>query len=136
MRECRSLELMRSWHKNYGNTFQTILGRTLVLTIEPENMQAILSNKFNDFDLGHLRNKSLEPLLGTGIFTTDGEAWKHSRALVRPNFQRNLISDVEVYEKHVSKLIKCLPKDGSTVDLQELFFRMVGKTWSTNGDSS
>ncbi|RAO64659.1 uncharacterized protein BHQ10_000671 [Talaromyces amestolkiae] len=124
MRECRSLEMMRTWHQDYGNTFQTILGRTLIVTIEPENIRAILSRKFEDFDLGHFRNKSLEPLLGTGIFTSDGEAWKHSRALVRPNFQRNLVADVEVYEKHVSKLISCLPKDGSMVDLQDLFFRM------------
>jgi cytochrome P450 len=95
------------------------------MTIEPKNVQAILATKFKDFDLGHYRNKALRPLLGQGIFASDGEVWEHSRALVRPNFVRNQISDIDIYEKHVSKLIEHIPQDGSTVDLQELFFEMV-----------
>ena len=64
-------------------------------------------------------------LLGQGIFASDGPIWEHSRALVRPNFVRNQISDIKVYEKHVSNLIAKIPRDGSTVDLQTLFFQMV-----------
>ncbi|KAJ5549648.1 n-alkane-inducible cytochrome P450 [Penicillium frequentans] len=99
------------------------LGRTLVQTIEPKNVQAILAHKFKDFELGS-RNDALRPLLGEGIFASDGTVWEQSRALLRPNFVRNQISDIAVYEKHVSQLIKSIPADGSTVDLQDLFFRM------------
>lgn len=124
MKNYDSLELMRSWHHQYGSTFKTSLGRNVVITIEPKNVQAILALKFKDFELG-CRNKAVSPLLGQGIFASDGAIWEHSRALVRPNFVRNQIADLGVYEKHVSNLIDNIPLDGSTVDLQELFFRMV-----------
>ncbi|KAH8593613.1 n-alkane-inducible cytochrome P450 [Bisporella sp. PMI_857] len=124
-RENRFLELIRGWHLQYGKTYQTTIGgRTVIMTIEPKNVQAVLAVKFADFDLGHYRNKAVSPLLGRGIFATDGSAWEHSRALVRPNFVRNQIADMEIYESHVAKLIQHLPRDGSIVDMQELFFRM------------
>ncbi|KAJ6090417.1 hypothetical protein N7486_009232 [Penicillium sp. IBT 16267x] len=100
------------------------LGRTLVETIDPINVQTVLASKFKDFDLGS-RNDAFGPLLGQGIFASDGPAWEHSRALLRPNFVRNQVSDIAVYEKHVAQLIKKIPVDGSTVDLQDLFFQMV-----------
>ncbi|KAL2861950.1 cytochrome P450 [Aspergillus pseudodeflectus] len=124
MKKCESLELMRSWHHQNGTTFKTSLGRTVIITIDPKNVQAILALKFKDFDLGSPRNKALSPLLGRGIFTSDGQLWEHSRALLRPNFVRNQVADIDAYEKHVSNLIDNIPLDGSTVDLQELFFRM------------
>lgn len=43
--------------------------------------------------------------------------------MLRPNFVRTQIGDVEMFEKHVQHLIQAIPKDGSTVHLQELFFR-------------
>jgi cytochrome P450 len=128
MKKCESLELMRSWHHQHGTTFKTSLGRIVIITIEPRNVQAILALKFKDFDLGSPRNKAMSPLLGQGIFTSDGQLWEHSRALVRPNFVRNQVADIDVYEKHVSNLIDNIPLDGSTVDLQELFFQMVRPT--------
>ena len=108
----------------YGTTHTTsLLGSTLVMTIEPENIKAILANKFDDFGLG-TRLKTFSPLLTGGIFVNDGEPWKHSRALVRPAFTRNQVADLESFEFHTQKLIAKLPKDGSTVDLGPLFFRL------------
>lgn len=43
--------------------------------------------------------------------------------MLRPNFVRTQIGDVEMFEKHVQHLIQAIPRDGSTVDLQVLFFR-------------
>jgi hypothetical protein len=66
-----------------SNTFSTkSLGQKVILTIEPQNIKTILSLKFEDFGLGN-REETLGVLLGKGIFTTDGEAWAHSRAMVR-----------------------------------------------------
>jgi cytochrome P450 len=68
--------------------------------------------------------QALQPIFGHGIFTTDGKEWEASRALLRPNFARNQIADIETFEHHVSAMISWIPKDGSTVDLQELFFML------------
>lgn len=89
-------------------------------TCDPKNVQAILATQFNDFDLGDRKEA-----FGQGIFASDGRVWEHSRALLRPSFVRNQISDIAVYDKHVSQLIEHIPTDGSTVDLQILFLRMV-----------
>ncbi len=125
-RDHRFLELVRGWHLQYGRTHKTYLaGRQAIMTADPKNVQAILAIKFKDFDLGNVRNKAFQPLLGQGIFASDGHIWERSRSLIRPNFVRNMIADMDVYESHVAKLIGAIPKDGSTVDLQELFFRMV-----------
>jgi hypothetical protein len=38
-----------------------------------------------DRDLGPRRRKLLSPLVGKGIFTSDGEAWEHSRVSLHAN---------------------------------------------------
>ena len=93
-------------------------------TCEPEIVKAILSTKFNDFGLGARRKRLFFPFLGPGIFDTDGAAWEHSRALIRPNFIRSQVADLDTFEIHVSDLIDVIPKDGSTFDLQDLFFKL------------
>ncbi|PYH43214.1 cytochrome P450 [Aspergillus saccharolyticus JOP 1030-1] len=120
----KSTELVRSWHHRLGRTFTVHFGKGVVVqTCEPKNVQAVLATQFHDFDLGD-RKESYRPLLGEGIFAVDGKVWEHSRALLRPNFVRNQISDIAVYERHVLQLFKHIPSDGSTVDLQDLFLRM------------
>lgn len=58
----------------------------------------------------------------TGIFTTDGPEWAHSREMLRPNFVRSQVADLDMLERHTQALIRRIPRDGSTVDLGELFF--------------
>lgn len=52
-----------------------ILGSNFYQTFEPKNIQALLATQFSDFALGDLRRQAFFPLLGNGIFTTDGKAW-------------------------------------------------------------
>ena len=107
------------------NTLQfVLLGQTKIATIEPENVKSVLASEFRSYSLGDGRKKLLVPLLGEGIFTTDGAAWQHSREMLRPCFVRSkLVDDLEMFERHVEYLIQAIPRDGSCVDLQELFFQ-------------
>ncbi len=119
------LREVRARFATYGNTFQSnLLGSKAIATIEPENIKTMLSLKFKDFGLGERRKTAFVPLLGYGIFTTDGGAWQHSREMLRPNFTRSQVGDLETFERHVSRLIQTIPRDGSTIDLSELFFRL------------
>ncbi|KAG4419738.1 hypothetical protein IFR04_007145 [Cadophora malorum] len=107
-----------------GNTWSaTLMGRSFYNTIDPENVKAILATQFQDFGLGQ-RQESFGPLLGQGIFTTDGKQWEHSRALVRPNFTRSQVADLGTFETHIQQFISKIPRDGQTVDLQALFFKL------------
>lgn len=52
-----------------------ILGFTMVVTTEPENVKCVLASEFRSYSLGDARKRMLRPLLGEGIFTTDGKEW-------------------------------------------------------------
>lgn len=84
-----------------------------------------------DFQYGYgLRRQIFYPLLGDGIFTQDGAAWKHSRELLRPQFSRQQYQDLDMFREHVDNLIACIPKNRGPVDLQPLFFRFTLDTTS------
>jgi cytochrome P450 len=118
------LETMRQRYEVMGPTYTCgMLGGHFINTIDPENIQAVLAKNFKDFGLGQ-RKHTWGPLLGEGIFTTDGAHWEHSRAIVRPNFVKSQIVSLGMFEGHVQELIEKIPRDGSTVDLQTLFFNM------------
>nr|P16141.4 RecName: Full=Cytochrome P450 52A4; AltName: Full=Alkane-inducible P450-ALK3-A; AltName: Full=CYPLIIA4; AltName: Full=Cytochrome P450-CM2 [Candida maltosa]CAA39367.1 n-alkane inducible cytochrome P-450 [Candida maltosa] len=101
-----------------------IMGLNIIETTDPENVKAILATQFNDFSLG-TRHDFLYSLLGDGIFTLDGAGWKHSRAMLRPQFAREQVAHVKLLEPHVQVLFKHVRKSqGKTFDIQELFFRL------------
>jgi hypothetical protein len=60
-----------------------MLGRTFINTIDPEIVKTVLATSFKDFGLG-TRHRSFGPLLGHGIFTSDGALWEHSRVRFLP----------------------------------------------------
>lgn len=113
-------------HGKYGATFEMkALSRTQVQIAQPENIQAVAATQFSDFGVGPMRGNIGAPFLDRGIFTEDGEFWKHSRSLVRPTFNRTEIADLPSFERHVARFLHLIPKDGSTFDLQALAKRLV-----------
>ena len=125
LKEHRLLEFINGRYQRTQNTFHhKTLNVDMIHTIEPDNLKAVMATKFKDFSLPTRRKTAFIPLLGAGIFTSDGHAWQNSRELIRPNFVRSQVGDLETFEIHVAHLIKAIPKDGSTVDLQDLFFQL------------
>lgn len=118
-----TLQENRKRFQKLGNTFHNrIITSPFIATCEPENVKTILSLKFKDYSFGN-RQAAFGPLLGHGIFNADGERWANSRHLLRPNFARDQVADLEAFERHFKLMMNHLPRDGKTVDLQELFFR-------------
>lgn len=107
---------------------QYVFGEMIIQTNHPSNIQTVLAHKFEHFELGALRRANFFPLLGNGIFTTDGKDWAHGRALLRPQFAKNQFADLELEERHVQDIFKHL-KAGTNgwtdaVNLQPIFFRL------------
>ncbi|KAB8221050.1 cytochrome P450 [Aspergillus novoparasiticus] len=107
---------------------QNILGTWHHVTVDPKNMQAMLATQFKDFELGSSRLNLFGPVIGKGIFTTDGKEWQHSRSLLRPQFARGQVANLELEERHVQHLLDRLPVQHDSwtdvVDLGPLFFNL------------
>ncbi|KAL3496953.1 n-alkane-inducible cytochrome P450 [Aspergillus germanicus] len=123
LRQHKILERTSELFRVHGTTFTVKeLQRSAIVTIEPENIKTILSIKFKDYGISH-RLEAFRPLLGEGIFDTDGDHWAASRALIRPSFTRDQVADLTCLEELIQDIFALLPRDGKTVvDLQELFF--------------
>ncbi|PCG94378.1 Cytochrome P450, E-class, CYP52 [Penicillium occitanis (nom. inval.)] len=98
--------------------------RPVIRTTEPQNVQSVFSLDADSFGNRPLRHFAFSPLVGDGVMTLDGARHERARALIRPTFSKTHIENEEAYDLHVQKLIKLLPTDGSTVDLQPLFERL------------
>ncbi|KAL4941782.1 hypothetical protein BDV06DRAFT_235809 [Aspergillus oleicola] len=108
-------------YHGYGTTINTpIMALPPITTIEPENVKAVLSD-IQTFGLGWRRMQMLGPLSGHGIFTTEGNAWKRSRQLLRPNLTRGQAHNLPMFERHIQDLLNLIPRKGETVNLQSLF---------------
>lgn len=99
-------------HKVFSTEFFT--------TDDPENVKAVLATNFSAWSLGQQRIKEFSSFLGYGIFVNEGAAWKSSREMLRPCFERWQVADVDMLERHTQRLFDLVPKDGTTVDLQPL----------------
>jgi cytochrome P450 len=96
------------------------LGSRLIYTMEPENVKTIFATNFKDFGIPQTRKDALA-IFGPGIFSSDGHFWEASRALLRPNFVRNQVGDMEGLEKYVSSLIEKIPRNGEVVECRTCF---------------
>ncbi|KXT00375.1 hypothetical protein AC578_3335 [Pseudocercospora eumusae] len=101
--------------------------RQTVFTSDPENMKSVLT-RADDFVVEPSRLAAFEGLLGKGIFTSDGAFWQHSRNMLKPQFDKSQVTELEQFERHVAKLLALIPDAGSTIDLQPLFHRLTMDT--------
>ncbi|OBT41892.1 hypothetical protein VE00_07408 [Pseudogymnoascus sp. WSF 3629] len=96
--ESRLMELFLFHFRQTGWTLEQVFLRVPAFgTVDPANMEAILSSNFKDFGMG-LRREITFPMFGDGIFTQDGDAWKQSRDLLRPQFHFKKYADLDFLE--------------------------------------
>ncbi|KAF6231018.1 hypothetical protein HO173_010718 [Letharia columbiana] len=127
-RQKKLLSLFTEYFDQLGPTVElTILGGIGFATMDPENIEAVLSTHFEDFHLGP-RNKAMMAMIGEGIFTQDGPAWKHSRELLRRQFVRMQYQNLEGFREHVENLVDTVNNSPGIVDLQPYFYRLTLNT--------
>lgn len=101
-------------------------------TAEPDNIKAMLSGQgAKSFSIGQ-RSREFKPLLGVGIFTAEGEHWKHARGVLRPMFSREQLGRLKVIDDHAETLIRRIRQQcespGSVVDIGDLFQKLTMDT--------
>ena len=61
------------------------------------------------------------PLLGHGIFNTDGDPWKFHRSMSRPFFVRVRVQHFQIFDQHASDAVSQIRdrlKEGIPIDIQ------------------
>ncbi|KAF2000549.1 cytochrome P450 52A11 [Amniculicola lignicola CBS 123094] len=118
-------ELWLLMFSKYGKGRYTVeagSGERVILTAEPDNVKAVLATQFKDFGKGERFNKDWKFFLGNGIFTVDGARWHESRQLIRPQFIKDRLGDLDIFEEHVQILMKRLG-ESKEIDMLDMFFR-------------
>lgn len=106
----------------HGSTFcSRLFGRTEIFTTSPKNIESVHFKDFESFGVEDFRRKAITPLVGPGVVSADGDEWKIARKLITPAFAMPHGPDLRSFDVHISRLLKKLPLDGSTIDLQPLF---------------
>src|SRR5277367_2780086 len=112
----KNLETWQGWLKNDKNFGQTVegtpAGLRCIFTADPENIKAILATQFQDYGKGEPFHEDWNDFLGDGIFASDNQPWHDSRQLLRPQFIKDRVSDLEVFEEHVQILMKAVANGG------------------------
>ncbi|KAL7624685.1 hypothetical protein AAE478_006255 [Parahypoxylon ruwenzoriense] len=136
-RRIKSHTLLADWRRLYaelGHTFEHRMfpnPGVIIATDEPENVRAVLSARFDDWDIPATRIRAFLPVLGHhSIFTTNGDAWRRARAALRPAFVRDQIADLRCLDRHISRLVQRIPRDGTPFDLQAMFLLLTTDTIS------
>ncbi|KAI0919820.1 hypothetical protein AcW1_003029 [Taiwanofungus camphoratus] len=103
-----------------------LLWQDVIVTMDEKHIQFILATGFNNFWRGRLQKERLETFLGDGIFNRDDEEWRTHRALARPFFSRDRITDFEIFEKYTARtlsIVSSVSSSGQPVEVQDLFAR-------------
>lgn len=70
----------------------------------------------------------MKAMIGEGIFTQDGPAWKRSREILRHQFVRMQYQNLEGFREHVENFVDAVSKSPGIVDLQPHFYRLTLNT--------
>jgi cytochrome P450 len=135
------IKMFDKWAGPGRYTIEAGVGERVILTAEPENIKAILATQFKEYGKGEQFRRDWHAFLGngeldvilvcgmgkvaklwSGIFTTDGTLWHNSRQLIRPQFVKDRLSDIDIFEAHTQVLISKLA-GAKEVDILDMMFR-------------
>ncbi|KAF8164796.1 cytochrome P450 monooxygenase pc-3 [Crassisporium funariophilum] len=111
----------------YGNVMTLrLLTDNRVITAEPDHIKAMLATQFDSFEKGKMFFSQMHSLLGEGVFNADGDMWKFHRAMTRPFFTRERISDFDIYDRNCERSLgqaRDRLAEGHPVEFQDLVSR-------------
>ncbi|KAJ7321640.1 cytochrome P450 monooxygenase pc-3 [Mycena albidolilacea] len=120
-------DFLQDWCDRYGNTVvANILFDRAIFTLEPEYIKAILATDFDNYWKGPDANHLGQSLLGFGVFNSDDDMWKFHRTMSRPFFNKERISDFDLFDRHTHDALSRIKQrlaEGYAVDIQDCVSR-------------
>ncbi|KAI4212373.1 MAG: hypothetical protein LQ351_004943 [Letrouitia transgressa] len=97
----------------------------LIVTEDTENIKAVMSTQFSEFEKGEVFHKIWDCVLGTSIFSSDGEEWHAHKAQLRPFVSKIRPTDAAVLNRCMNNLLRHLSNEGQPCDMYDLIDRYV-----------
>lgn len=100
------LRFLLDARREYGDVVQVRLGTKRVLfAMHPDDARHVLQENHRNYRKGTLY-RSLRPLLGDGLITADGDAWRRQRRLEQPVFSRKRLAPlVETMTRETEEML-------------------------------
>jgi cytochrome P450 len=116
-----------------GDVVRLRLGRDVFLLNHPEHVQRVLHDNHANYRKSYFYQR-LKPLVGDGLLTSEGAAWKRQRRLAQPAFHRErLASFAGVMAHHTRALLDRWERDAASgvpvnvaADMTRLALTVVG----------
>ncbi|CAA2955789.1 cytochrome P450 704C1-like [Olea europaea subsp. europaea] len=110
-------------------TFRLLyLNNSEVYTADPAVVEYVLKTNFANYGKGWYHHNILKDLLGDGIFTVDGERWKHQRKMSSYEFSTRNLRDFSsgVFKTNAAKLAGIVSEaiaSNQIIEIQDLFMK-------------
>ena len=103
----------------------------VILFNKPEHVHSILVEHAYDFDKGLAIHNVFRPVIGDGIFSSEGDFHRHQRKLMAPPFQPRHIASYAGIMGHYGEQIQQTWTDGAVIDVNRqmtnLTMSIIGK---------
>ncbi len=96
----------------------------LVIFNTSEYAHKIFVEHAYDFDKGELVHNAFRPMIGNGIFTSEGEFHRRQRKLIAPSFQPRQITGYADTMVNYSEQIQRGWRDGETIDISQVMTQL------------
>ncbi|KAJ3117412.1 hypothetical protein HDU96_006793 [Phlyctochytrium bullatum] len=131
----RTFEVSQKLGLTWAYTLPTFDGRQNAMTVDPVVLEYIMKTNFNNYIKGPRFISLLHPLLGDGIFNSDGEQWRWQRKVSTLIFTgrnfRNVF--VKVFAEDISHLVAFLDRcaiSGNKLDIHGVLHAFTMDTFS------
>ncbi|WP_161557234.1 cytochrome P450 [Acidisarcina polymorpha] len=92
---------MRTFDTHGDRVQLRVFSRNVLLLCNPDDIEAVLVNERDSFGRSsEVRN--LRPILGNGLFASEGELWRSQRRLIQPKFHSSAI------QSYASVMLECV----------------------------
>jgi len=98
-----------------------LLGIDAVLVNDPEGIRHVMATNANNYVRPKMMPRILRPLLGQGIFLSDGDEWRRQRRMLSPAFTPHNVAHLLPHFTAAADDLLHRLEDSSIVDLSEAF---------------